>query len=96
MLATHVLGTMLNDTPWNNLCLDILSLLGFMWARFWIATPLMVILIKSGLEIHCLTTYALIVGGSLMTVFNVAVLIDYGIKIYMSLSEIRQTKAKMS
>jgi hypothetical protein len=97
MLATNVLRQILDVTPWNNVCLDIFSLLSFMWARFWVATPLMVILIQSGLEIHCVTTYALIVGGFLMTVFNLAVLIDYGIKIFASLSaisEIQKTKAK--
>ena len=97
MLTANVVSQMWDNTPWNNLCLDILSLLCFLWARFWVATPLMVILIQSGLEIHCVTTYALIVGGSLMTVFNVMVLIDYGIKISKSLSAIyatRQTKPK--
>jgi hypothetical protein len=86
---------MWDNTPWNDLCLDIFSFLGFVWARFWVATPLMVILIQSGLEIHCMTTYALIVGGSLMTVFNVMIVIDYGIKIFASLSAIRQNKPKM-
>jgi hypothetical protein len=98
MLTTNVVRKILNDTPWNNMCLDLFSFLGFAWARFWVATPLMVTLIRTGLEIHCMTTYALIVGGSLMTLFNTMIVVDYVMKIFASLSailsNIQHTKTK--
>ena len=50
--------------------LNIGALAFFVWARFLVVTPAMYTLIVEGREIHCKTTYALIVGAILMTLFN--------------------------
>lgn len=94
ILVNNVLKRIVNDTSLNRLLFDTLSLFGWVWARFWVATPLMVGLVRAGLEIDCKATYGLIVGGSIMTLFNAMITIDYLMKIHSSLSEMVVTRSK--
>lgn len=53
------------------LALNVGAMAFFMWARFFVVTPAMYEIIVEGLKINCKTTYALIVGAILITLFNV-------------------------
>lgn len=69
------------------LLVDVMSLLFLIVSRFLIVTPAMYQLILAGLAINCKTTYALIVGAILMTIFNLMWLADLIIKVSRSASQ---------
>ena len=63
---------------------DLASLIFLVWARFLVVTPAMYEISKAGLGINCKTTYAVIVGAILMTIFNIMWFIDVSLKVYNS------------
>ena len=72
---------------------DVASLLFLMWARFLVVTPAMYEISKTGLEVNCKTTYAVIVGAVSMTIFNIMWLIDVILKVYNSALLAREAPA---
>jgi hypothetical protein len=66
------------------LLVDLASLLFLMWVRFFVVTPAMYEIGRAGLDLHCKTTYAVIVGAVFMTTFNVLWCIDNVLKVVHS------------
>lgn len=53
------------------LLINMLTMILFVWARFFVVTPAMIELVTEGLKIHCRTSHALIGGAFMMTMFNI-------------------------
>ena len=53
------------------LLINMLTMILFVWARFFVVTPAMIELVTEGLKIHCRTSYALVGGAFMMTMFNI-------------------------
>jgi len=70
---------------WLLLWLNIGAFAFLLWARFVVVTASMYVLIVAGLDIHCKTTYALIVGAILITTFNVMWAVDHLMEIRRAL-----------
>lgn len=88
LLVVSAIRKAADDNPLTYMVLDIIALDAWIWARFVIAMPLMLELIRTGLEFHCRPTYALIVGGGIMNLFNLMVVIDFLLKIAASVRKI--------
>lgn len=95
LLIANALRKILKSTPYHHLVLDTFSLLCWTYARFYVASPLMIDLIKTGLECKCKPTFALIIGGSIMTIFNMMIVMDFILKINASLHMIILNHRKM-
>jgi hypothetical protein len=67
---------------------DLASLVLLLWVRFTVVTPAMYEICKAGLEDQCKTTYAVIVGAVLLTVFNVLWLVDISLKLVDSIHQV--------
>lgn len=83
-LTTKTTTTIVRYKRLGIVLIDLAALLFLVRARFLVVGPAMYNLVVAGVEIRCLTTYSLIAGAILMTIFNVLCFIDNILKLYDS------------